>query len=352
MKNKIITIIFILIIFSFLIAFILIPDIQISTYERRKLASFPKKFDTDFSENLDNYIIDQFPLRKEFINLNSQITRNIFGIKDNNDVYVVNDVIYDMEYPLDIKQANNFTNKINYIIENNLKNSNVYYSVIPDKSYFLAENEYLKLDYDLLYQITNKINAKYIDVKSVLTLEDYYRTDIHWKQENLGKVAKLIIEEMDDNFNDTTYQIKSYNDFYGSSYSKASGNIKPDTLVYLYNKEMENLTVKHLEYGEKNIYDEEKLTGIDSYDVFLSGASSYIEIENNKYIGNKELVIFRDSFASSLIPLLTEYYSKITVIDLRYISFNIVKQNLNFENKDILFLYSVPIINNSSILKI
>jgi len=352
MKNKIITIIFILIIFSFLIAFILIPDVQISTDERRKLASFPQKLDSDFSENLDNYIIDQFPLRKEFINLNSKISRNLLGIKSHNDVYVVNDIIYDMEYPLDLKQLNNFTNKINYIIENNLKNSNVYYSVIPDKSYFLDENEYLKLDYDLLYQITNKINAKYIDVKSVLELEDYYRTDIHWKQENLGKVAKLIIEEMDGNFSNKAYQVKSYNDFYGSSYSKTGSNIKPDTLVYLYNKEMQNLTVKHLEYGEKNIYDEEKLTGIDSYDVFLSGASSYIEIENNNSLEDKELVIFRDSFASSLIPLLTEYYSKITVIDLRYISFNIVKQNLDFVNKDILFLYSVPIINNSSILKI
>jgi len=352
MKNKIVTIIFILIIFSFLAAFILIPDKEVSTYERRRLASFPKKFDTDFSENIDNYIIDQFPLRNKFINLNSQINRNLLGIKDNNEVYVINDIIYDIEYPLDTKQVNNFTKKVNYIIENELQNSNVYYSVIPDKSYFLEDDKYLKLDYNLLYEITNRINGKYIDIKSVLNIEDYYTTDIHWKQENLGKIAKLIIEEINGKFNNTEYQIKSYNDFYGASYSKAGSDINPDKLVYLYNKKMDNISVTHLEFGTKSIYDEEKLTGIDPYDMFLSGASSYIEIENNSYAENKELVIFRDSFASSLIPLLTEYYSKITVIDLRYVTFNIVKQNLNFENKDVLFLYSVPIINNSSILKI
>jgi len=352
MKNKIITIIFILIIFFFAFAFILIPDTEVSTYERRKLASFPNEFDTDFSENLDKYIIDQFPLRNKFINLSSEINRNIFGIKDNNDVYIVDNIIYDIEYPIDTKQINNFTNKINHIIENNLKNSNVYYSVIPDKSYFLEENKYLKLDYNLLYETTSKIDGKYIDIKSILNLDDYYRTDIHWKQENLSKVAKLIIEEMEGKYIEQDYHMKSYNEFYGSSYSKAGSNLEPDTLVYLYNQKMNNLSVTHLEYGEKSAYDEEKLTGIDPYDVFLSGASSYIEIVNNNFVEEKELIIFRDSFASSLIPLLTPYYNKITVIDLRYISFNIVKQNLNFENKDVLFLYSVPIINNSSILKI
>ena len=36
----------------------------------------------------------------------------------------------------------------------------------------------------------------------------------------------------------------------------------------------------------------------------------------------KELVIFRDSFGSSISPLLINYYSKITIIDNRYISSN------------------------------
>ena len=66
---------------------------------------------------------------------------------------------------------------------------------------------------------------------------------------------------------------------------------------------------------------------------------------------NRELVIFRDSFASSLAPLLIEYYSKITLIDIRYISSNEYLKLIEFNNQDILFLYSTLLVNNSGTLK-
>ncbi len=43
-------------------------------------------------------------------------------------------------------------------------------------------------------------------------------------------------------------------------------------------------------------------------------------IENSNASTEKELVVFRDSFGSSLIPLFTEAYKTITVVDTRYIS--------------------------------
>ena len=90
---------------------------------------------------------------------------------------------------------------------------------------------------------------------------------------------------------------------------------------------------------------------MDSYDIFLDGASSYIEITNELNNSGRELVIFRDSFSSSLAPLLIEHYSKITLIDIRYISSNEYLKLINFNNQDVLFLYSTLIVNNSSTLK-
>ena len=49
-------------------------------------------------------------------------------------------------------------------------------------------------------------------------------------------------------------------------------------------------------------------------------------IYNENSFNDKELIIFRDSFASSLTPLLIKYYSKITLIDNRYID---IKNFLN-----------------------
>ena len=62
--------------------------------------------------------------------------------------------------------------------------------------------------------------------------------------------------------------------------------------------------------------------------------------------------MFRDSFGSSLAPLLIEKYSKITMVDLRYIGSKHLESVLNLSgNEDVLFIYSNVIINNSFTLK-
>ena len=101
----------------------------------------------------------------------------------------------------------------------------------------------------------------------------------------------------------------------------------------------------------KTVYNKEKLTSIDSYEIYLDGASSFIEITNPNSNNNKELVIFRDSFGSSITPLLIKYYSKITVIDNRYINSDNFLKLIEFNNQDVLFLYSTLIINTSNTLK-
>ena len=54
----------------------------------------------------------------------------------------------------------------------------------------------------------------------------------------------------------------------------------------------------------------------------------------------------------SLAPLLIPYYRKITLIDLRYINYDIVSNITVFNNKDVLFIYSAQVINNSNLLKV
>lgn len=76
-----------------------------------------------------------------------------------------------------------------------------------------------------------------------------------------------------------------------------------------------------------------------------------LTIENPAYNGTKELIVFRDSYGSSLIPLLVTGYSKITVVDTRYISPKLLNQYIEFKDQDVLFMYSTLIINNSTTLK-
>ena len=63
------------------------------------------------------------------------------------------------------------------------------------------------------------------------------------------------------------------------------------------------------------------------------------------------LLMFRDSFGSSLVPLLAEGYARITLVDIRYVAPERLGMWLTFDNQDVLFLYSTPVLNNSETLK-
>ena len=104
------------------------------------------------------------------------------------------------------------------------------------------------------------------------------------------------------------------------------------------------------------VYDKDKLTGYDLYDFFLSGPSALLRIENPKAAEKKNLIVFRDSYGSSLIPLLIDSYSSIVVVDLRYIAQKNLGELIDFEsvemaNADVLFLYGTILLNDSSTIK-
>ena len=100
-----------------------------------------------------------------------------------------------------------------------------------------------------------------------------------------------------------------------------------------------------------SIYDMDKLTSRDLYDVYLSGPTALLTIENPNAATDRELVVFRDSFGSSLIPLLIADYATVTVIDTRYVVPEYVANFLDFHGQDILMLYSTLVLNNSDTLR-
>ena len=99
--------------------------------------------------------------------------------------------------------------------------------------------------------------------------------------------------------------------------------------------------------GAKAVYDMDKANGRDPYEMFLSGNQSVVTIRNEKNKDGKRLIIFRDSFGSSIAPLFSKGYSEIVLIDLRHISSELLGEFVNFENADVLFLYSTLLLNNS-----
>lgn len=356
MKEKILSISFCAFIIGLFILNIFIKDVEISDSERRKLEQFPKFsfssiIDGSFMENLDSYTVDQFVFRDTFRTIKANVNYNIFQKLDNNGIYVIDDYIFKSEYPTNIKSIDDFINKVNSIGNYFTPNNKVYYAIIPDKNYYIESDKYLNINYDLLYEKVKQINYEYIELRDILNLNDYYKTDTHWKQENLSKIVGRLGEIMGFELN-SSYKKNYFEPFYGVYYGQAALNKEPEKLIYLTNDIILNSEVYYYEDKDNNtVYPMEKLDNLDKYDIYLGGASSYIEITNSNNKEGKELVIFRDSFGSSLAPLLIEAYSKITLIDIRYISSSIYLEMIDFNNQDILFLYSTLIVNNSSTLK-
>ena len=85
--------------------------------------------------------------------------------------------------------------------------------------------------------------------------------------------------------------------------------------------------------------------------MFLSGSRSLLTIENPKGEAGKELIVFRDSFGSSIIPLLVQEYETVTVVDIRYIQIDVLEKFIEFHGQDVLLLYSTLVLNNSETIK-
>ena len=97
------------------------------------------------------------------------------------------------------------------------------------------------------------------------------------------------------------------------------------------------------------VYDMEKLYSKDQYEVFLSGSQSLLRIDNPKGDPDKKLIVFRDSFGSSLTPLLVQDYGQITLVDIRYIMVENLGRFVDFQNANVLFLHSTLVLNKNLI---
>ncbi len=362
MKNKFLSIAFLITIFTIMLLGIIIPDKDVSTSERRKLAKFPSIniesiMNGEFFEELNNYLVEQFPFRDTFRNIKGTISSNIFQKKDEDGIFIKDNAIYQLDPALNEKSIIHFTKLINKIKNNYVKTDNVYYAVIPDKNYYL-DNNIPKIDYEKLGVLLKEELAEieYIDLYDSLALDCYYRTDIHWKQEKLANVVNKLQVSMKLNSKSDLNTNKTYDYFYGALYGRIANNLNPDKIKYLSNSEINNAKVYDYEKKQyRKVYEEQDLKNIDSYDIYLGGAKALLTIENKNQTNGKELIIFRDSFGSSIAPLLIPNYTKITLIDLRYITSDMIGKipEIEFKNKnqDILFLYSTPVINNSFTLK-
>ncbi len=364
MKNKLFVIIMAAALLSGLLAFCLIPDAGFSASERRLLSSAPEisiksVFDGSFMDDFETYAQDNFPLRDSFRALKSTVSLKLLRQGDNNGLYISGGHIAKLDYPMDSRMLDNAAKRFESIYAKYLDGHDcrVYFSIIPDKNYFLApDSGRLYLDFPQLesYMLARTEQMEYIPIAGMLEAGDYYRTDSHWRQERIEDIAEKLCRSMDALPLGEHEIVPVLKDFCGVYSGQLANDGITDRIFYAVNDTILGCTVTSYDSGSARtvpFYDLEATEGRDPYEMFLNGADALLVIDNPAAQTERELIIFRDSFGSSIAPLLIESYSKITLVDIRYIQSGLLSSYIDFGAQDVLFLYSSGLLNNSLALK-
>lgn len=340
-----------------------------SENENRYLAEFPKLsldsyLNEKFMEGFDEWISDRFIWREDWIRIKNK-TDEITGKTEINGVFIENDMM--MQVWIGYDEA---------VLEKNIKAINKFVAGHPDiPSYFMLvpnaqeiysdilppfaevgdQKEFVDMFYGRLEGFAGTVDA-YSALEQNKDSYIYYRTDHHWTSYGayLGYAAagaQLGYSPVD--VSNYTIEHASY-DFRGTLFSKTlDKGITADIIDYYFLAENEpdvkvsvydeyDVSTGKVTYNEyDSMYFREYLDVKDKYSSFLGQNSPIVTVESGNAKSDKSILVIKDSYAHSLVPFLTKEYSKVTMLDLRYINADF-QMFVSLEDYDqILFLYNV-----------
>lgn len=344
--------VFLAVLFGFSLLHLALPDREISRSERRRLAQRPS-LSAGFADDLEKYMLDQFPLREQLRTVNSLVRLYGLGQADIHGIYLQGGGAFRMDGPLQEKQVRHAAAVFSAVQETYFPSLPSHYVIVPDKN-AKAETSRPRLDTETMRGIVREAlpDMTEIDIWDLLSADDYYKTDPHWRQERLLPVAAAICEALGADA-PGTFTEKTLSPFYGAYYGQAALPMAPDTLTYLESADTKAAEVTGPELdGAQPVYRPELLDGTDGYDVFLSGAQAVLTVTSPNVHNGRHLVLFRDSFGSSLAPLLLGSFERITLVDLRYISAARLTDYADLSDAtDVLYLCSTAVWNNGGTLR-
>ncbi|MCI2058230.1 MAG: hypothetical protein LKJ80_03375 [Oscillibacter sp.] len=245
-----------------------------------------------------------------------------------------------------------FSDKLTALRSAYFPENRVFCATVPHKSYYARTELPVYLDHALISDSLSRQLPGWtcVELADTLTLADYYRTDAHWRQETLFPAAEKLGTAMHFTVDRSAFTALSRDGFVGA-YRTLDASLESETVRWLTSPATGSAQVQDVQHPAfHGVYALSALDTASPYDLFLSGPTP-LTVITNPAAPQRELVVFRDSYASSLVPLLLDAYSKITLVDLRYMSSSLLPQYVEFGGADVLCLFSDQVVNNSRLLK-
>lgn len=390
-----IAVLFALFISVFFLVDVFNSDRTFSEFENTSLAQKPafswsSFVDGSFGSKYVKYINEQFLGRDNWISMKAVADMGLgriesHGVTYGDDHYLMEklEIVEDQNYPANagtniVKQT--ALDRSNGMVSSFLQmyDQPITFSLVPN-SYAILEDEvptgfpgadqqaYTQQIYRTLSEADDQLEI--VDFSDALSQHKdeyiYYRTDHHWttlgayyayvaycEQKGLTPVS---LEELKEN---------KVEDFYGTFYSKAKRPSQPADTITWYDVDVDEFAfVANLQQDKQlaqlgevvqedglellrvdGMMDQRKFEVRDKYAAFMWGNSGYVKIKSSHNLNHQEgktsrLLLFKDSYANSMIPYLTYNYDEIIVVDLRYMAKS-TKELMQEEFDDIFVMYN------------
>lgn len=390
-----IAVLFALFISVFFLVDVFNSDRAFSEFENTSLAQKPafswsSFVDGSFGSKYVKYINEQFLGRDNWISMKAVADMGLgriesHGVTYGDDHYLMEklEIVEDQNYPANagtniVKQTS--LDRSNGMVSSFLQmyDQPITFSLVPN-SYAILEDEvptgfpgadqqaYTQQIYQTLSEADDQLEI--VDFSDTLSQHKdeyiYYRTDHHWttlgayyayvaycEQKGLTPVS---LEELEEN---------KVEDFYGTFYSKAKRPSQPADTITWYDVDVDEFAfVANLQQDKQlaqlgevvqedglellrvdGMMDRRKFEVRDKYAAFMWGNSGYVKIKSSHNLNHQEgktsrLLLFKDSYANSMIPYLTYNYDEIIVVDLRYMAKS-TKELMQEEFDDIFVMYN------------
>ena len=367
MREKSRIVVFLILIFGLTVASLVKKPIVFSENENRYLAQMPKftlegLFDGEFTQDYETFITDQFVWRDKWITAKTAVERLMLR-KDINGVYFGKDD-YLMEKhdnkTFGTEQAQKNANNLVAFLEKYSEQftpEQLQVVLIPTASQVLSEKlplfaaPYNQSEY--VADILEKVQDEYVlDAEGLLSEHKaeyiYYRTDHHWTSLGAFYTYQAWCERMGlDAYEMDDFEIEeATTEFLGTLDSKVNMTLKPDSM-YLYHLKDSVAKIEYSLMYDRNpkdirdtLYHYAGLEGKDKYTVYMGGNYGEVDIQTNVKNG-KTLLVVKDSFAHTFVPLVANHYERILMVDLRYFNLPLSAYIDQNEVTDVLVLYNL-----------
>lgn len=261
----------------------------------------------DYLREAGAYFEDHFAFRQELITMDSIIKAEIFGIASVDDVIVgKNGWLYYTATLDDFQHKDSVSERMLFNIAHNLLLMQQYteslgikflFTVAPNKNSLYAENmpERLwyqieeKSDMERLEPWLDKYKVKYVNLFELFSSQGetlYYKRDSHWNQKGAVLVYNALLDacgQIHKAYQDC--EVQTSNDYYGDlNLMLFPAKIKPE---------------EYLSYMGGNLWEYHSGESVEDQIVIT-------KCENK----NHNLLMYRDSFGNSLIPLMAGEFSE------------------------------------------